>query len=82
MRIFRKETKSTYCAVSIDLMRGDLLFNYPVEIFYTKIGIKIHKSKTSVILSVSMRKIRIKKLTYIDTMIHNIYVPFDYVLQR
>ena len=33
MRIFRKETKSTYCAVSIDLMRGDLLFNYPVEIF-------------------------------------------------
>ena len=35
MRIFRKETKSTYCAVSIDLMRGDLLFNYPVEIFFT-----------------------------------------------
>ena len=34
MRIFCKETKSTYCAVSIDLMRGDLLFNYPVEIFF------------------------------------------------
>ena len=32
IRIFRRETKSTYCAVSIDLMRGGLLFNYPVEI--------------------------------------------------
>ena len=32
IRIFPTETKSTYCAVSIDLMGGGLLFNYPVEI--------------------------------------------------
>ena len=40
------------------------IFILVFRLFYTKIRIKIHKSTTSVILSVSMCKIRIKKLTY------------------
>ena len=42
------------------------IFILVFRLFYTKIRIKIHESMTSVILSVSMRKIRIKKLTYYE----------------
>ena len=40
------------------------IFILVFRLFYTKIRIKIHKSMTSVILSVSTCKIRIKKLTW------------------